>query len=126
MALYSRRPRSERSHVITLQKRLEGDVGGSGPRVGSCAGLEEVYCVLDAIREAYERCKAPKDIAFLVKRVRGDVESAVDAGLAGFNGVVLDTMRDVMEVEYLLMDFLHDNQQIRKLFSMCCYMTLIP
>jgi hypothetical protein len=78
------------------------------------AGLEEIYCVLDAIREAYERSEALKDIAFLVKRVRADFESAVDAGLAGFNGVVLDTMRDVMEVEYLLRDFLHDNQQIRR------------
>jgi hypothetical protein len=77
-------------------------------------GLEEVYYVLDAIREAYERGETLKDIAFLVKRVRADFESAVDASLAGFNGVVFDIMRDVMEVGYLLRDFLHGNQQIRK------------
>ena len=38
-ALYSRRPRGERSHVITLQKRLEGDVEGRGTRLGRCAGV---------------------------------------------------------------------------------------
>jgi hypothetical protein len=33
-ALYARRPQGEHSHVITLQKRLEGDVGGRGTGVG--------------------------------------------------------------------------------------------
>jgi len=93
------------------------------------AGLEEVYSVLDAMREAYEQSETLKDIAFLVRRVRADFESAVDAGLAGFNGVVLDTMRDVMEIEYLLRDFLHDKQQIKRwlnadLATLICHLPL--
>jgi hypothetical protein len=35
----ARRPQGEHSHVITLQKRLEGGVGGRDTGVGRCAGV---------------------------------------------------------------------------------------
>ena len=75
-------------------------------------GLEEVFSVLDAIAAAYRQSPVLKDIAFLLERVRADLQSAIDAGLAGFNGIVLDTMRDAMEVEYVLRDFQHDDSKI--------------
>ena len=40
--------------------------------------------------DAYKRSVLLKDIAFLIARVHADFESAIDAALAGFNGVVLD------------------------------------
>src|SRR5437899_3184157 len=97
--------RAHKNRIRELNRYLNEDTLRKHFPGSYFTGLEEVYCVLDAIREAYERSEALKDIAFLVKRVRADFESAVDASLAGFNGVVLDTMRDVMEVEYLLRDF---------------------
>ena len=106
--------RAHNNRIKELNRYLNEDTLSKHFPGSYFAGLEEIYCILDVIREAYEHSEALKDIAFLVARVQADFESAVDAGLAGFNGVVLDTMRDVMEVEYLLKDFLHDKQQIRR------------
>jgi hypothetical protein len=39
-----------------------------------------------------------KRISFLVTRAQADFEIAVEAVLAGLNSVVLDHMRDVMEI----------------------------
>ena len=77
------------------------------------AGLEEIFTVLEAMTDAYQRSAVLKDIAFLIARVRADFDSAIEAALSGFGGVVLDTMRDVMEVEYLLADFGANRKRIR-------------
>jgi hypothetical protein len=106
--------RAYENRIKQLNRYLNEDTLGKYFPGSYFAGLEEVYAALEVIREMYERSEALKGISFLLKRVRADFESAIDAGLAGFNGVVLDTMRDVMEVEYLLRDFLHDKQQIRR------------
>ena len=79
---------------------------------GYIVGLDEIFSVLTVMTDAYQRSVLLKDIAFLIARVHADFESAIDAALSGFNGVVLDTMRDVMEVEYLFEDFLRDGQHI--------------
>lgn len=45
------------------------------------------------------------DLALLVSRVRADFETALEATLSGYQGVAAEAMRDVMEIEGLLLDF---------------------
>jgi hypothetical protein len=81
----------------------------SGPYL---MGLEELFKYLDIVYSAFESEATLNRIAFLVKRARADFEIAFDALLAGINSVVLDNMRDVMEIEYLLYDFTNNSNQI--------------
>ena len=53
-------------------------------------------------------------LVFLIERFGADVEVAVEALLAGRHGVLANTMRDVMEMEWLLRDFARDPSGIRK------------
>ncbi|MPZ52858.1 MAG: hypothetical protein GEU79_09015 [Acidimicrobiia bacterium] len=47
-------------------------------------------------------------IAFLIERAIADVETAIEAALTGYPGVASDAMRDVMEIELLLLSFFAD------------------
>jgi hypothetical protein len=75
-------------------------------------GIEELFEYLGKILTAFEGETSLKRISFLVARAQADFEIAVEAVLAGLNSVVLDHMRDVMEIEYLLREFSHDARQI--------------
>ncbi len=44
-------------------------------------------------------------LAFLVTRSAADFETATEATLSGYLSVAVDAMRDVMEIENLLLDF---------------------
>ena len=44
-------------------------------------------------------------MAFLVERAEADFQTAIEATLSGYQGVAADAMRDVMEIECLLLDF---------------------
>lgn len=68
-------------------------------------GLEQLFAYLDAAAEAYGDLPAISGVAFLVKRVRADYQTALEATLSGYQGVAADAMRDVMEIECLLLDF---------------------
>ncbi len=68
-------------------------------------GLEQLYTYLDAAIESYSSIPKLADLAFLVRRVRADFETALEATLSGYQGVASDAMRDVMEIEGLLLDF---------------------
>jgi hypothetical protein len=69
------------------------------------AGLEQLRTYLDAAVESFAAVPALADLAFLVSRVRADFETALEATLSGYQGVASDAMRDVMEIEGLLLDF---------------------
>src|SRR5439155_7049867 len=60
---------------------------------------------LDAAEHAYQTNPDLTRLAFLVARSAADFETALEATLSGYQGVAADAMRDVMEVEYLLLDF---------------------
>jgi hypothetical protein len=75
-------------------------------------GIEELFEYLGKVLTAFEGEPSLKRIAFLVTRARADFEIAVEAVLACLNSVVLDHMRDVMEIEYLLREFSYDASQI--------------
>lgn len=104
--------RAHRNRIRELNRYLNADPLTKHFPGSYMAGLEEVCAALEATATAYHRSAMLKGIAFLISRVRADFDAAVDATLAGFNGVVLDTMRDVMEVQYLLSDFRRDPRRI--------------
>lgn len=51
-------------------------------------------------------------IAFLLHRAHGDFATAIESFLSGFHKTVLDSMRDVMEIEFLFRDFAIDSCHI--------------
>jgi hypothetical protein len=87
-------------------QRLQMLLGGTRLR-----GLEALYAFLDAEGEAYDEAPEPeaedapdiRKLAFLVRRVRTDFEVALEAALSGYPHVASDAMRDVMEIEALLL-----------------------
>ncbi|MFB1298726.1 hypothetical protein ACAG24_024770 [Mycobacterium sp. pW049] len=81
-------------------ERLAGYLDGMRLR-----GLEQLYAYLDAAVKSYASLPAIADLAFLVGRVRADFQTALEATLSGYQSVAGDAMRDVMEIEALLLDF---------------------
>lgn len=87
-------------------------------------GLEQLYTYLDAAAEAYSDSPMLAPLRFLVDRVSADYVTALEATLSGYQGVAADAMRDVMEVECLLLDFaahpdnaqewLHSDEALRR------------
>lgn len=69
------------------------------------AGLEQLYNYLRLLTAAYEEHDELSSLAFLVQRASRDFETALEATLSAYQGVAADAMRDVMEIEYLLLDF---------------------
>ena len=67
--------------------------------------MEQLFTYLDAAAKAYEDIPALARVAFLVERVKADYQTALEATLSGYQGVAADAMRDVMEIECLLLDF---------------------
>jgi len=68
-------------------------------------GFEELLTFLDAVCQAFESDERLKPIAFLPRRLVFDFETSLEAALGGNLSIVSDLMRDVMEVELLLIDF---------------------
>lgn len=81
-------------------ERLAGFLGG--PRL---RGLEQLFAYLEAAAKAYAELPAIAGLAFLLERVKADYQTALEATLSGYQGVAADAMRDVMEIECLLLDF---------------------
>jgi hypothetical protein len=73
-----------------------------GARLG---GIEQLLSHLDAVAAQYEALAPLKRVAFLVQRAIEDFELGADAVLSGMRSVVADSMRDIMEIEFLLRDF---------------------
>jgi hypothetical protein len=87
---------AERRRRERLERYLEG---------ARFSGLEQLFAYLEAAADAYASLPPIEDVAFLVRRIRADYQTALEATLSGFQGVAADAMRDVMEIECLLLDF---------------------
>lgn len=72
-------------------------------------GLEQLTRYLLLAEESYSANEATAQFAFLVRRVRADFQTALEAALSGFGAVASDAMRDVMEIEALLLLFAVDS-----------------
>jgi len=77
-------------------------------------GVEALLTWLSSMTDRFESSERLGPLTFLIKRVIADAQSALEATLAGYQGVAADAMRDVMEIELLLLDFAtnpsHDQQ----------------
>ncbi|MGH3830516.1 MAG: hypothetical protein ACRDRS_08700 [Pseudonocardiaceae bacterium] len=68
-------------------------------------GLDELLRHLDELLHAFTANPTLCRIAFLIHRSRADLETATEATLSGYVAVAADAMRDIMEIENLLLDF---------------------
>jgi hypothetical protein len=68
-------------------------------------GLDELLRHLDELHQAFTANPTFSRIAPVIHRCRAHLETAVEASLSGYIAVVADAMRDVMEIENLLLDF---------------------
>lgn len=81
------------------------------------AGLEELLATLDSVAERFEEHAKLSRAAHLVRRATADIETAIEASLSGYMGVVNDAMRDVLEIENLLRDFALDLERLDVWFT---------
>ena len=68
-------------------------------------GLEEFLNFLELACAEMSRLPKLSKLAFLIHRAKADYEVAIEATFSEMRDVVFDSMRDVMEIEYLLKDF---------------------
>lgn len=68
-------------------------------------GIEELLRHLDELHQAFAGDPVLQRLAFLIHRSHADLETATEATLSGYVAVAADAMRDVMEIENLLLDF---------------------
>jgi hypothetical protein len=75
-------------------------------------GVDELLRYLDEVAEAFDSDPPLREISFLVRRAGSDVETSIEATLSGYLSVATDAMRDVMEIEMLLLDFAVNSNHI--------------
>lgn len=75
-------------------------------------GLDVLLVYLAKVGQAWERDDGLRQLAPLVDRLRRDFYTAAEATLSGYLAVAADAMRDAMEVENLIRDFVADPSQV--------------
>jgi len=68
-------------------------------------GLEKLLGYLHDVAHAFQEDPNCSRLAFLLTRCVADFETATEATLSGYLAVARDSMRDVMEIENLFLDF---------------------
>lgn len=74
-------------------------------KAGQLRALEEILTYTKELQIYFRSEEQVSQVAFLLRRVRGDFATAIEALLSGFHKTVGDSMRDVMEIELLFRDF---------------------
>lgn len=70
--------------------------------------LDEILAYTGELERHFTNESKVSRIAFLLRRVHCDFTTAVEGFLSAFHKTVLDAMRDVMEIEFLIRDFVID------------------
>ncbi|MFZ0246621.1 hypothetical protein [Candidatus Binatus sp.] len=78
------------------------------------SGLDALLNFLVAARSSFEKHAKLRKIGFLLDRAKADFETALDATLAGFNSVASESMRDVMEIQFLVRDFAAEPENLEE------------
>ncbi|MEU7345866.1 hypothetical protein ABZ778_18440 [Streptomyces bacillaris] len=78
-------------------ERLAGDI--------RFVGINELLTRLSTIGKAFAETPELSKLTFIIKRTHADFLTALEATLSGYFSVASDAMRDVLEIQYLLMDF---------------------
>jgi hypothetical protein len=76
------------------------------------AGLDEFIVQLGRIESRYSDHEQTQQLSFVVARIAEDFEVAIEATISGLYYIANDRMRDVLEINLLLKDFLADKTQI--------------
>jgi hypothetical protein len=104
---YSRVAQSLAKAESTRRSKLAALLDGARLR-----GVDELLRHLDAVRAAFTADPVLCDLAPLISRASAEIETALEATLSGYLAVASDAMRDVMEIEMLLLDFSLDPSRI--------------
>ncbi|MEV5753742.1 hypothetical protein AB0L00_38480 [Actinoallomurus sp. NPDC052308] len=75
-------------------------------------GVDELLTRLDGLAETFRSDPNLAKLTFLIRRCIADFESAAETTLSGYIALAHDAMRDVMEIEYLIRDFVHHPDNI--------------
>jgi hypothetical protein len=110
-----------RQAADTRAERLGGLIDGA-----RLAGINDLLLYLDRTVEKYETNEDLSKISFLVRRLVADFETALEATLSGYLAVATDAMRDVLEIEYLLLDFVVDPSDVDLWLSGTQYGKFLP
>lgn len=104
------------SPLRLAQQHRERELGHllTGARL---AGLEELLRHLDDVSAAWARSVSLARLRHLVDRAITDFESGLEATLSGQRGLAADLMRDVSEIELLLIDFSLDLDRVAQWLS---------
>lgn len=76
--------------------------------------IEELLAALGLYYLGFRRHETLADISFLIERAMRDVQAVVESALCGLRASAFDTLRDTMEIEYLLNDFFHEPSHVNK------------
>lgn len=74
--------------------------------------IDELLAALGMYYIGFRRTESLSSIAFLIERAIRDFQVVVEASLSGLRSASFDTLRDTMEIEYLLNDFYHEPSHI--------------
>ncbi|MEU8196311.1 hypothetical protein AB0C10_21245 [Microbispora amethystogenes] len=91
--------------VLTEAHRRRAEMSATLLEDVRLKGANELLIRLDQIAQAFHAQPPLNRVAFLIERSTSDFETALEAALAGYGAVTFDAMRDVMEIQFLLMDF---------------------
>ncbi|MFJ3301415.1 hypothetical protein [Streptomyces bacillaris] len=78
-------------------ERLAGDI--------RFTGINELLVRLSEVGKAFSETPDLSKVTFMVQRAHADFMTALESSLSGYFSVASDAMRDVLEIQYLLMDF---------------------
>lgn len=101
-----------RSNHDSRSERLDALRDGARLR-----GIDELLGHLHRVEEAFATNKPLADIAFLIARAREDFEVSLEVTLMCYISVAHGQMRDVMEIEFLLWDFLLEPTRMQRWLS---------
>ncbi|MGH3848510.1 MAG: hypothetical protein ACRDRT_02200 [Pseudonocardiaceae bacterium] len=93
--------------AAALQRAEQHRARSATSRMGGARfkGLDELLRHLDELLLAFTANPTLCRLDFLIHRSRADLETATEATLSGYVAVAGDSMRDIMEIEDLLLDF---------------------
>lgn len=96
---------AQSNRQLRLLQYLDGD---------RLRGYEELIDHLEQLEITFQQSRRLQPLSLLIRRVRNDYHTAMEATISGFHAVAYDAMREVMEVEFLLREFNHDAARIEE------------
>jgi hypothetical protein len=76
--------------------------------------VDDLLAALGLYYIGFQRSVELKAIAFLVERTIRDFQAVAELSLGGLRAAAFDSVRDTMEIEYLLNDFFHEPTHIHE------------